>query len=387
MLRVTSAGILFLAAGIFTSVSVLSAFQILFGVSLIYYLIQAVKKKDLKLPVSAWFLLAFTLVALLGLILNYDLIPKPSKNFGRLKYFVFGVAGIYVMRAWLTGTSDKVKKVLTSVFFVSIIVASSFAIHHFFNNPEGDRIRGLTDTMRYGYGLGMILLTILAGILHREKIQHWYDYRLASAALVMGFTGMYLTNTRGALLGFLCGLPFVLYFYRKKWGLVVGGAAALTVAVLASFYLFGSGQYSSRYLTNKSNNSDVMRRSQWESAIIATKEKPLLGWGLSNFHTQLKRIKHQYDLDAKYYDDAHAHNLFLEIASGTGLIGLFLFLGWVFTWAWEVFRAQNIITAMILPFGVAFVVSSQFEVTFDANNASMIFFLYSLSSVRKEHVK
>jgi O-antigen ligase len=143
-------------------------------------------------------------------------------------------------------------------------------------------------------------------------------------------------------------------------------------------YLFGSGESNSRFLVNKNNSSDVIRRSQWKAAIIATKEKPILGWGLSNFHSQLKRIKTDYDLDAKDYNDAHSHNLFLEIASGTGLLGIFLFLGWVLSWAWEAFRAQGLTRVLVIPFGVAFVVSSQFEVTFDANNASMIFFLYAL---------
>ena len=114
--------------------------------------------------------------------------------------------------------------------------------------------------------------------------------------------------------------------------------------------------------------------------MIAIKERPVIGWGLSNFHSQLKRIKHEYDLEAKDYDDAHSHNLFLEIGSGTGLIGLFLFLGWLISWAIEVFKAGGLVRALIVPFGVVFVVSSQFEVTFDANNATMIFFLYSLSS-------
>jgi O-antigen ligase len=190
---------------------------------------------------------------------------------------------------------------------------------------------------------------------------------------------MYLTYTRGALLGFLCGLPFVLYFYRPKIGLMFGGLAVLGVLGLGGMYLFGSGNYKSRFLVNKNNSSDVIRRSQWQAAIIAIKERPALGWGLSNFHTQLNRIKIENDLDAKHYNDAHSHNLFLEIGSGTGLIGVGLFLSWLMTWAWECFKAGGLTRALIIPFGVAFVVASQFEVTFDANNASMIFALYSLS--------
>ena len=374
----TTSALFFLAAGIFTSVSILSAYQVLFAIPLAYFMFTAIKEKTFKLPMSGWFLLAFTVVALLSLVVNFDLIPKPSKNFGRLKYFIFGFGGIFVLRAWVQVATDKTKKILANTFFVSIVVAAIYAIYHFIFLSQG-RAKGLTDTMRYGYGSAMMLLTLLSAILHQEKIKSWFNWKVAVPVLVIGFIGMYLTYTRGALLGFLCGLPFVLYYYKPKLGITLGGIAVLGVLGLVGVYLFGSGQSNSRFLVNKNNSSDVIRRSQWKAAIIATKEKPVLGWGLSNFHSQLKRIKTDYDLDAKDYNDAHSHNLFLEIASGTGLVGLVLFLGWVLSWAWESFKAGGLTRALVIPFGVAFVVSSQFEVTFDANNASMIFFLYGLS--------
>src|SRR5690606_37655944 len=108
--------------------------------------------------------------------------------------------------------------------------------------------------------------------------------------------------------------------------------------------------------------------------------KPILGWGLSNFHTQLKRIKHENDLAAKDYDDAHSHNILLEISSGTGLIGLFFFLGCLITWSWECFKAKGLVRAMVVPLGGSFVISSQFEVTLNANISSMLFFVYALSA-------
>lgn len=378
MTKITTAALFFLAAGIFTSVTILSAYQILFAIPLAYYTYLAIKNKEFKLPTSGWFLLAFALVALLSLTINYDLLPKPSKNFGRVKYFAFGFCGIFVLRAWLKEATDKTKSILINTFFVSIVVAALYATYNFIFISNG-RAKGLTDTMRYGYGSAMMLLTLLSAILHKEKMGKWFNWKLAIPVFLIGFLGMYLTYTRGALLGFLCGLPFVLYFFNKKLGYILGGVAVLGVLGLVGMYLFGSGQSGSRFLVNKNNSSDVIRRSQWKAAIIATQEKPILGWGLSNFHSQLKRIKNDYDLDAKHYNDAHSHNLFLEVASGTGLIGLALFLGWVISWALESFRAGGITRALIVPFGFAFVVSSQFEVTFDANNASMIFFLYALS--------
>lgn len=381
MIKTTNAALFFLAAGILTSVTVLSAYQILFAFPLAYYAYLAIKNNDYKLPTSAYWLCGFFLIALLSLVINFDLIPRPSKNFGRLKYFLFGICGIYVLRVWLSEATLKTKTFLVNTFFVSIIAAALFTCYQYW--IKGDlRPKGFTDTMRYGYGSGMLLLTLLSALIHHRKLK-WLNWNLGLAAFIFGFIGMYLTFTRGAFLGFLVGLPVVLYYYRPKIAFAVGGLAIVIGATLGYFYLFGSVKQgeSSRYLMNKSNSGDVIRRSQWKAAVIAIQEKPLLGWGLSNFHSQLKRIKNDYDLDAKDYDDAHSHNLFLEVASGTGLIGLFFFLGWVLSWAWEMFRSDKIKAALVLPFGVAWVVSSQFEVTLDANNASMIFFLYSLSSV------
>lgn len=385
MTKLTTAALFFLAAGIFTSVTILSVYQILFAIPLCYYTYLAIKEKNFELPKSAWFLLAFTAIAVISLLINIELVPKPSKNFGRVKYFLFGAFGIFVLRVWLIEATDRTKKILVNTFLLSIVASALYAIYNFSLFSEG-RAKGLTDTMRYGYGSGMVLLTLLSAIVHQEKIKSWFNWKIGVFVFILGFTGMYLTYTRGALLGFLCGLPFVLYYYKPKIGLTIGAFAVLGVLALGSFYLFGSGKYESRFLINKNNPSDVIRRSQWKAAIISIQEKPVLGWGLSNFHSQLKRIKIEYDLDAKDYNDAHSHNLFLEIASGTGLIGIFFFLGWIVTWAFECMKSGSIVRALVVPLGVALVVSSQFEVTFDANNASMIFFLYALSSSREKDV-
>lgn len=378
----TTVSIGFLAAGIFTSLTILSAYQVLFAVSLIYYAFQSLRKRDFTFPPSSYFLGGFVLIAIISLFINFEITPSPLKNFGRVKDYLYGIFGILVLREWITLSSDKTKKNLLRLFCLSIIVAGSYAIWEYtFSGRE--RVKSLTDTMRYGYGSGMILLTMLSGILYQRKIKRWFDPIWGLVAFIFGFVGMYLTFTRGALLGFLCGLPFVLYFYRPKLGAALGSLIVVGILSLGGFYLFGSGEYESRFLMNKNNKSDVIRRSQWQAAIIAIKERPVLGWGLSNFHTQLKRIKYENDLDAKKYDDAHSHNLFLEVASGTGLIGLLFFLGWLLQWAREEVKAGEVYKALIIPFLISFVVSSQFEVTFDANNASMIFFLYAISSASK----
>ena len=386
MIKLTTAALIFLAAGLMTSVSILGGFQVLFALSAAYFTFITVKNKQFKLPTSAYFLMGFAIIAALSLIINADVVPRFSKNFSGIKYLLFGILGIFVFNHWLPLASEKAKKIVCGTFFLSLIVAGSYALYQCFIQGQ-ERTTGLTETMRYGYGSGMILLSLISAILNRKKISSWFDVRFAIVAFIFGFVGMYLTYTRGALLGFLCGLPIVLYFYKPKLGLTLGSLAMGIVFTLGGFYLFGSGNYNSRFLVNSQNGSDMIRRSQWESALIATSERPILGYGFENFTSQIKRIKEENNLYAKDYL-MHSHNQFLEVSSGTGIVGLFFFLGWLVFWAYESLKSTHLVRALVVPFGVAFFVSSQFEVTLNANISSMIFIVYAISSsisLKKNH--
>lgn len=371
-----------LAAGIFTSVTILGAYQILFAVPLIYFTYLAIKNKDYQLPKSAWWLLAFTAVAFISTVINLDHIPRPSKNFGKLKYALIGITSIYALRLWLIEATDKTKKTLLNIFFFSIILAAFAAVYDFIYDDD-ERATSFLHSMRYGYGSAMILVTTLSALLHWKKLESWFDRRWGIAAFILGFVGMYLTYTRGALLGFLCALPFVFYYYKPRLAYIVGGLAILVALSLGGFYLFGTGKYNSRFLVNKNVNSDVIRRSQWQAAVIATQEKPLLGWGFSNFHSQVDRIKIENNLAAQHFKDSHSHNLYLEIASGTGLIGLFFFLGWLINWGREILKDKTLTRSLVVPYGVVYTITGLFEVTLDTNNATMLFFVYALSSVTR----
>jgi hypothetical protein len=239
MIKLTSAAIFFLAAGLFTSVSILAAFQILFGISVAYYTYQAIKNKNAALPKSAWWILGFVVVAMISLTINHDLIPTPSKNWGRLKYYLYGVGGIYVMRVWLKEASDQAKNYLFYTLCTGIVVAGLYSCFQFIVQHE-PRSSGLTETMRYGYGTAMVLLMLISGVLHREKISGWFDYRAAIAAIIIGFAGMYFTYTRGALLSLICGLPIVLYYYRPKWAMISGSFTIIIGLILCYFYFFGN---------------------------------------------------------------------------------------------------------------------------------------------------
>src|SRR5690606_5532165 len=102
---------------------ILGAYQILFAFPLAYFTYISIKNNRYRLPTSAWFLLAFALVAGMSVLLNIDSIPRPSKNFGKIKYFLFGAFGILVLKSWLLEASINAKRIVANIFLLSITVA------------------------------------------------------------------------------------------------------------------------------------------------------------------------------------------------------------------------------------------------------------------------
>lgn len=378
MTHLTTFAFFILAAGMLTSVSLVGVHQILLAVPAAYFLFLSIREKKIRISKSSIFLLIFAVCCLLSLVTNLDYIKNPGKSFGKLKFLFFAFAAIPVLSYWIPKVKPAHLKFVIHTFFVSIIVAGCVAIYQAISSGGG-RSEGLIGIMRYGYASAMILSMLLGLILQNKKQRLNFDMKLAVAAFLFGLAGLFLTQTRGALAGFLCALPFVLYFYKPKLGIGVGVVSTLLISILAFAYLFGTGDYGTRLLKSRNDLGDVVRQEQWKSAIIATKEHPWFGWGYNNFYSQVERIKKENNLKTTFYINEHSHNTFLEIAAGTGLVGFFFFMLWLGTWAYECFKMENSLSGIFIPFGVSLVASGQFEVILDTNNSVLIFFIYSVS--------
>lgn len=379
MIYLTTAALTILLIGIFTSKELIEVGQFLFFISSLKCLYDSFKNKTLALPKSAYWLLAFIVIALISIWVNDDIIQRASINRARLKYPLLGVLGIYFFRYWIKESSDQIKKWVLNLFLISVIVSSLYGIVTFFTE-DLRRINGLIYTMKQGYGSAMFLILLLGLILHREKLKNILNLRLAALTFFITFVAMFMTYTRGAMLGFLCGVPVVLLFYKKKLAYTFGSMALILGLGMTSYYFFGSENSRLRFLTTKENNSDTNRINIWKASLYAIKERPLLGLGYYNFKPHVERIRKEYKLPEIRVNEPHAHNNFLEIASGTGLIGFFAFMGWLISWGITAFKTHWM-RAFILPFGVVFVVSGMFETTIiDSHLSVLIYLSYSINS-------
>ncbi|WP_237742857.1 O-antigen ligase family protein [Actinopolymorpha alba] len=146
----------------------------------------------------------------------------------------------------------------------------------------------------------------------------WVRSVLAVSALAMLF-GILQTGCRGALAGVvLVALWLLVHRFIFRWGIVVLSAGIGLVSLVVSSGLMNVALRMLDAVTVRSTGDLTYRLLLWPYAKQVFVEHWLVGVGAGGFKT----------LPPNYW---YAHNVFLEIATGLGIIGLLLFLATVFS--------------------------------------------------------
>ncbi len=132
------------------------------------------------------------------------------------------------------------------------------------------------------------------------------------------------------LLASLVYFVFIFWFARKKKDKKLSQRVIfifLFFVVLCSlFVVLAWPEISSRFLISAREQAVSLRAFYNQTAFSIIKEHPFLGIGLGNFVWEIKQLLH---LLASWLHQP-VHNIYLLIASETGLIGLVLFLVFIF---------------------------------------------------------
>ncbi len=357
--------------------------------------------RKIRLPSSAWFLLFFMVIATLSSFLSESM-ENPSKTVGELRYFLAGILSIPAFTSVFISRIERpkvferrVRFLLYSSFLVAAVasVVGIFTLYYGYNplkmkaSSDPHRATGLYSmAITFGYGIQFMALINLGLLLFRQRVEKYISVRTLVVTMVCIFLGLYYSGSRGALLGFLSGIPFLfLRSHPKKFlGMMIAGALLTGVAVAI---VFSGGSKATRFLLPAKHGSNMIRISQYEAAIEAIKERPLLGHGYRNFGNESERIKKEHDIA---YPDfiSHAHNNYLELWADSGIFGLLAFLGFLWSWFFESWRRQDIVGDITLSVIVALAVSGLFQCTIiDGENTFAIMFIYGLSQVTKTRIE
>jgi O-antigen ligase len=159
------------------------------------------------------------------------------------------------------------------------------------------------------------------------------------------FFALSLSFSRAAL--FAWGLATLFWFTQmvlirafkdqklKILGVIIALSFALSATLLTNQYFYRGGVISSNSL---SKGSDNVRKVHQTTAIVIIKDAPLLGLGYGQFS---ERSAKYFSNDASKYVTATApHNIFLFLATETGLISLAAFLLFILKLARAFFRSE-----------------------------------------------
>ncbi|MEK7124041.1 MAG: O-antigen ligase family protein [Patescibacteria group bacterium] len=160
--------------------------------------------------------------------------------------------------------------------------------------------------------------------------------KITLMALICGTAALFLTFSRGAYLGFSAALIFILFeslaSKRRKKITAVGLAVLIVSIILLNF----NNPISQRFYAtfNLTEGSNTQRIAIWKEAFGFFKQNPLFGIGIGNYALEKNILSGERD-------PSNAHNLYLDIAAETGILGLAAWLILIFGSLYRLMKNKN----------------------------------------------
>lgn len=155
-------------------------------------------------------------------------------------------------------------------------------------------------------------------LLYGKGWQLWH-----SAMSLLLFGCLVLTQSRGALLGFSAATIVIAFSLggKKVRALLLG--STLVAALLSGLFPHYFSTLLSQITSDSAVSTGAVRLEIWSRAYYMIQDFPFTGIGMGNFQ-QLLELMYPLFLTSEIIP--HAHNLFLQIATDLGLIGLISWL-------------------------------------------------------------
>lgn len=270
-------------------------------------------------PINKLFVL-FGLVVVLSGIFAFD--PGASWDY---KEAMLGWLIVYFLTINIVNTERLFFLFLISYLLYSLKMAQFGAIN-WIQRGFSFEDYGLTGTPGWfhnsgEYSIQMIIYGSLAIAFVTSLRDHWGSLKkwILYIAAIFGYLAVMGSSSRGAQLAL--AVIAVLFFIKQKNGLK--GLVVLTVFSVLLFFLLPEEQME-RFRIAGEDGSSLQRFAYWKAGIETIKEFPVLGIGYNNWMSYLLY---------KYPDGVgpgqriqESHNIFIQVATETGLTGLVFFL-------------------------------------------------------------
>ncbi|MBA7523744.1 hypothetical protein ES705_15878 [subsurface metagenome] len=343
---------------------------------------------NFKLQLSDKYLIFFVAVLAIGCI--YSL----NRNEGIIKTLRFIVIVFipYLLARIFIVKEDQIKLFLRSISIITLVISFLLITISIFGKYTGGRMGFLKANpipVSVLLIVGLVIFTI--GITQNIFNEWKYGKLFCAIAIIPLLYSIFLVSSRGPLISAIVGLIFcVLILFKSKIknrnSTIIVIISLILILVLISCYdIIYSNLFISKVipdvkrvipnvkyfsLMNAKNMSVNIRLKLYSSAWQLIKQKPLFGLGTGGFQTGGRQ---------------YPHNIFLEIAVENGLLGLVIFLYFLFTVCQRGYQFLNkniinnykqakIIGLIVLVVGISLFIERQFSFRLDMHKDLFVFF-------------
>ncbi len=304
---------------------------ILLFISFVGFFLPAVMRNSIQYlskPSDVW--LSIFLIVLVG---GSYLTPDPQHGVKKAILFAIAVVLPYMMARVFFRTYKQIKIFLITILSLAAGIAIILIIMSFLPTYTTGRLLFLeanpipTGTL---LAVGLIIAVIgLSSDLFKKNI---HSKAFCIAIIPLFLFGMFLSGVRGPFISAIVGLAFYLLimYIRKPWVLI--SMAGIVLFLLVTFSMLNPyiaskvpniRAYSPGAIIHGTSFKDRLER--YEAAIKLFTQRRLLGGGTNSYSQRTKL-------------DEYPHNIFFEVISENGLIGLLVFLGFLSSIVWAGFR-------------------------------------------------
>lgn len=373
-----------LALGFLMSISFMALSHVLIVIPVLYFL---PKTNWRKLSISNWALIVFSILIPISIAITAnDPLSLKYFNIMKFKYFLLGALMATPIAWWLKNkaTDKQIKSLLWAALISSALASAAgmIGLYTGFNPLKMAPPTSKTQNcgmfgmlMSYAHSEAILCVLIFGLFLNYKKIEKYVPFKLLVITTIINFAGFITSYTRGALLAFIIAIPF--YFFKEHKKKFVG--AVLAAAVFAGVVWIAVPGV--REIFQGRQHSNLMRVGQWKAAIKVFELHPIIGVGFRNFSPYSVPIKTQYGYPVPEWE-GHAHNNFLEIASGMGIVGLIPFAIWIFGWLIEMYRRNDLMAKLAFPSIIAILIGGLTQNTItDGVNVFLFMLIYALTQI------
>ena len=248
-----------------------------------------------ELGSSARWLAFYLFVSVISILANLSDIADPVDQLGKLRYFVMVLLVLMIPALVRNNLEVKWRRdSLVLAWLVPLILAVIVGMiawvtgEHPFRGQDVVNIRRVSglygQVMTFANSLQFSVVTLAILFLAPDwwrKITR-VPYAVLVVALLFAGAGLYLTYTRGAMLGVVAG--FTIYALMRSYKLFI---LVVLVGIVGAAVAYFDG---ARYLNVKSS----IRVNQWRAAAMSFAERPVFGWGYRNFEPHSAELKERY---------------------------------------------------------------------------------------------